>query len=68
MDSGFPAEPCEWFSDKNWRELVTLSLADPDWVIHRAHPDCPREHPHLASDCGRFKTPPNVAVAVCARS
>jgi len=68
VGSAFPAEPREWFSEADRRELVTFSLADPDWVIHRAHPDCPAEHPHLASTCGRFKTPPNVAAAVSARS
>ena len=68
MGSAFQAEPPEWFSEQDRREMVTFSLADPDWVIHRAHPERPAEHPHPASDCGRFKTPPNVAVAVCARS
>ncbi len=54
MGSAFQAEPREWFSDADRREVVTFSLANPDWVIHRAHPDCPLEHPHLASECGRL--------------
>ena len=54
MGSAFPAEPSEWFSQADRRELVTFSLADPGWVIHRAHPECPVEHPHQASECGRL--------------
>ena len=57
MGSAFPAEPPEWFSDADRRELVTFSLADPDWVIHRADPVRPVEYPHLASDCGRLGRP-----------
>ncbi|MGA2660393.1 MAG: hypothetical protein ABSH34_23080 [Verrucomicrobiota bacterium] len=48
MGSAFQAKPPEWFSEADRCELVTFSLTDPDWVIHRAHPDCPLKHPRLA--------------------
>lgn len=35
-------------------ELVTCSLADPDWVAHPRRLDCEHEAPHLMAVCGAF--------------
>jgi hypothetical protein len=44
------------------RETVLFSLSDisdDPWVAHLRHDECPIEHPHRMSECGRFEHVPN---------
>jgi hypothetical protein len=42
------------------RELVTVSLAFPDWCTHLATDRCREEYPHRIAECGMFDPIPNV--------
>lgn len=37
------------------RDLVVLSLRNPDCVVHRPRLDCQHEGPHLIAACGAFR-------------